>query len=90
MSAYKVTYEWVWELVDVHGEILDCGYCSTYREAQALAPEGIIDYALCRRVGNDDDGEVDREYAYICEDELPEEFDGGSSVPQRFHREVAR
>ena len=89
MTRDRVTYEWVWELMDGE-EILDCGYYPTYREAKSDAPDGVVEFALCRRVGNDDDGEIEREYAYVDGNGLPERFDAGSVVPKRFHAEVAR
>lgn len=87
MSRDRVTYEWVWELTDEHDDIVEHQYLDTYREMVSSAPAG-ADFGLCRRVGNDDDGEIEREYAYIERGVLPERFDGGSTVPQRFHKEV--
>ena len=36
------------------------------------------------------EGLEDRQWAYIEDGKLPEEFDGGEKVPKRFHEEVER
>ena len=40
-------------------------------------------------LGNEDDGELDRDYAYVDEGKLPECFEFGRKIPQRFHKELA-
>lgn len=92
MARNRVTYEWAWEATDEAGDITDCEYYPSLALCQEEALRG-ADLALVKRYGNDDDGEVDRTYAY-CEpgDDgglvLPDVFEDGTKVPQRFHREV--
>lgn len=92
MARTKSTYEWAWEATDESGEITDCDYFPTLAECQGQALTG-ADVALVKRYGNDDDGEVGRTYAYLQagpegELKLPETFDDGTTVPQRFHKEA--
>jgi hypothetical protein len=90
------TYEWTWELCDTEGEIIDQGFWDSLRECREDAPAG-ADLALMWRDGNDDDGELERAYAY-CQPGptgsglvLPDFFDNGwHRVPKRFHAEVRR
>lgn len=75
------SYEWVAEKLDEWGDVEEVFQFETRAEAEREGGE----IALCRRVHNADDGdELDREYAYVIDGELPPKFDGGSSVPKRF------
>jgi len=77
----KTTYEWVAEKLDEHGDIEDCFYVDTREDAKSIGGE----IALCRRVHYVEDGdEAERQYAYLENEELPDEFDGGAKVPKRF------
>jgi hypothetical protein len=83
-------YEWTWEVTDEHGDIIAHGFWDTLAECRKDAlPDA--DIALMWRDGNDDDGELERAYAYMEGGALPALFDNGwHKVPQRFHREVRR
>jgi hypothetical protein len=90
----RVSYEWTWEIEDEYGDITSQGFGDTFAECRREAPAD-AGIALMRRYGSDDDGEIPpRGYAY-CQPGpgvglvLPEFFDNGVKVPQRFHAEVA-
>ena len=89
------SYEWTWEVEDASGDIISQGFYPTLRECLREADSPNAHFALMWREGNDDDGELDRAYAY-CERSagryiLPEFFDNGwHKVPQRFHKETLR
>ena len=94
MARDRVTYEWVAEETDEHGDVNNCQFFETRAEAEA-APSITgcpIVVALVRNTGNNADGLTSRYYAYLNEDgSLPEFFStihheaDGPSVPQRFH-----
>lgn len=92
-------YEWVVETVDVHDEdsedIIDCSYWAENERKNAEADfaatqapaGGRVDFALCRRTGNEDEGDLFRGYAYRNEDgSWPTEFDCGHAIPARFFK----
>ena len=89
-----VSYEWVAEHVDEHGDIIDPLHGDTFAELNTdldtFADAVRVDVALCRREGDDDEGEWDRQYAYVKDGKLPETFEGGCRVPKRFHEEIRR
>jgi len=89
-------YEWIVETVEDLGdnEVDVIGTCAwdTYEEArkdaEALMAQGKrIEIGLTRNVGDEVDGLQDRQWAYLEDGQLPQNFDGGARVPQRFHRE---
>lgn len=84
----KTYYEWTSELVDEHDDITDVEFSDKLSDLLPILSSERV--ALLLRVGDDADGEKYREYAYIANGELPEEFDNGRKVPQRYHRELAR
>lgn len=85
----KTYYEWVVEEVDSYGDRLDSNAFDTYKEAirYLTGMEGTFEICLVRNFGNDNQGVVDREWAYIVNGVLPSEFDGGSKVPQKYFKE---
>lgn len=87
------TYEWVVESIDEHGDVQDLDFWDTYAEARRAAAgpgPGIarVEVGLVRSVWRDDGELLRRGYAYLDEGELPEAFDDGARVPQRFRKEV--
>lgn len=93
----EVAYEWVVEYVDAYGDIIDLdhgdtleGVFASWRDFRPDAECVRVDLALQRRYGNDDDGEIDRGYAYVREGELEAEFDSGHKVPARFRKQIER
>ena len=92
-----ITIEWLVEELDSNGDILNVHHCDTYAHARKVA--GWSDYntdiGLVRDRGNDLDGLLDRQWAYLEDGRLPERFSdsGGSEgplVPAKFHFEVQR
>ena len=97
MARYTTEYEWTLEPIDEHGDIIDADFSETltplkqWGDAAALNPEATRqDLGLVRTVGNDDEGVVERTWAYGTADGLPAEFEDGHTVPQRFFKEFAR
>lgn len=91
----KVSYEWVFEEYDEHGDIVDPLFSDTLQDALSnvpdIQPHNTYGVALVRSIGNDEDGLINRQYAYIDKDnKLPLEFGEGQKVPYRYHREVGR
>ena len=44
---------------------------------------------LLYHLGNEVDGELERDYAYLDDGKLPTHFPHGRRIPQRFHKELA-
>lgn len=90
----KTFYEWVSEEVDEFGDIQDCNYCDTYKEAAAWKrelPSGwSYEIALVWNTRTESEGLQDREYAYIDAGKLPSAFEGGKKIPKRYHDELAK
>ena len=87
------SYEWVYEYVDQHGDIIDPMYTDSAADAfsyVASTGEGLSwQIALVKSIGNDSDGLKERDYAYIKEGKLPTMFPNENwKVPQRFHDEL--
>lgn len=105
-----VTYEWdVEELEeepsisnDFDPDIFDHNFCDTYAECRKTLDDLVKDgrfgrIVLVRHVGDDLEGETDRAWSYLKDDNtLPETFvygadeDSGIRVPKRFHDEVRK
>lgn len=86
----KVSYEWVVEHVDEHGDIQDTHQVDSYSEALM---EGKTyhrkDIALVRDRYNDVVGVIERGYAYVnSKSEISTQFCSGQKVPQRYIDEV--
>jgi hypothetical protein len=87
---YKTSYEWVAELLDEHGDIIEPMFGDTLKEVQLYAAQSDehaddIAFALVQNIGEDINGLQDRGYAYIGDDGyLPEFFDNGESVPKKY------
>jgi hypothetical protein len=92
-----VSYEWRIEEVDIDSEDIADGYSfNTADEAVAdfrqRPPDGRrFELVLVRNRGNDAEGLVDRQWAYVGDDgQLPKEFGGGAKVPAAYHRALAK
>lgn len=91
-----ITIEWLAETMDDYGDIYDIYHADTYAEAKRWA-EGHtcrVDIGLVRDRGNDADGVIDRQWAYIEDGKLPARFSAcggpdGPKVPARYHKEIA-
>ena len=85
----KITYEWVAEELDERGDIIDPMFGNSLKEVMGyIEPAVNVNFALVREEGNNEDGLQVREYAYIKQGKLPEEFDDGYKVPKRFFKEL--
>jgi hypothetical protein len=88
------TYEWSHQCIDKFDDIIDHHFAdklSDLPDDPCCGDETCVkhDLELWRNVGNDIDGITDREYALVVDGRLPDEMDGGSRVPVRFHREIS-
>lgn len=93
------SYEWDAEPIDEHGDIEDHDWYDTLKDMNRIHPadsfnsrKGLV---LIRDYGCQADGLEDRQWAYAERGDdgklyLPERFDGGNKVPQKFHKEIAR
>ena len=83
-------YEWVIEELDEFGDIIDPEYFDSLKSHGKIEVSETMRLALVWEYGNDVDGEQDRAYAYVDPEttKLPEEFENGRAVPQRFHQEL--
>ena len=81
----KVQYEWDREWVDEHGDVQDHNHSK--KVLPLIAEEG--DLVLVRDVVDEFGSVEDRQWAYVKDGKLPEEFCGGARVPKRFHSELA-
>jgi len=90
----KITYEWTLEILDDYGDIVDVHFFETLRDLliskQDIDDDVNCDVGIVKHLGNDADGIVDREYAYIEHGKLPEKFDGGYNMPKRFKKEFEK
>jgi hypothetical protein len=92
MAQRQTTYEWVCELEDEHGDIIDCRFAETRAGAEALRdPDYTCRIALVKHEGNQLDSETARSYAYIGEDGQLGEMEGDADpyIPARFFKERA-
>ena len=84
----KVSYEWVCELVDQDGDIVDTHFGDTRAEVEGYRdPDYKCDIALVKHEYIDHEGDVGRGYAYLDADgNLPDTFDGDvdPTIPKRF------
>lgn len=85
----RVYYEWTAEREDEWGDIQDSNFADTLAALLPFAKEGWA-LGLVRNVGCESEGVEDRQWAYPKDGVLPERFDGGSKVPQRFLAEWKR
>lgn len=82
-------YEWDLETVDDHGDILDHEHADSLKALPA--PRADQRLVLIRDVYDPEtEDHLDRQWAYADERVLPTHFDGGATVPTRFHREIAQ
>jgi hypothetical protein len=105
-----VRYEWLVETLDLDNcnsddaddaDIIEVYHADTYAEALKWAEQADqpVRIGLVRDRGNDLEGLLDRQWAYLTAGTmgtLPERFDwgggetNGAKVPERFHRELKR
>jgi len=97
LTRSRTAYEWGVELVidDEHDSLDDTLYFDSFAEAKQEAEKPREGYrneiVLIRDQVSEGRGVEDMQWAYLEEDgTLPEEFDGGSRVPKKFHQEAAK
>jgi hypothetical protein len=87
-----VTIDWLLEEIErgTDPDIIDTHCFPTLAEARAFAMtcELPTRLGLVRDRGNDLEGLLDRQWAYVEDGKLPEYFDGGILVPAKFHKEL--
>ncbi len=88
----KVEYEWCYETIDKHGDVIDSDCENRLQDFQDNRKTKTL--CLVRNEGNQDDGLQDRLWAYIKDGKLPECFSNElgyemleMKVPQRFQKE---
>jgi hypothetical protein len=84
----RVDYEWVCEVEDEHGDIIDCRFADDREGAERQREPGSkCSIALVKHEYDEIDGELGRGYAYLDEQgNLPEQFEGDvdPTIPKRF------
>ena len=92
-----VEYEWAVEHTDQHGDIIDIDHADKLTDLGSMEPQDCIELhdtkpvlTLIRHVGNDDEGELDRTYAYPIQARLPATFEDGTAIPKRFRAELVK
>ena len=85
-----ITYEWCLEYLDENGDIEDHHHADSLAEL-VPKPEG-TDLCLIRYSGNEDEGIVDKWYAYESGGILAANFEEGGQppVPKKYLAEFAR
>jgi len=95
MSRNRVTYEWDNEVIDCNGDIFDhyhedkLDYCYPPLTTPDLG-NNTMSLVLVRDEWDQWGELVDRDWAYVEDGKLPEEFSYGVKVPKRFHAEYKR
>lgn len=85
-----VRYEWVLETLDEHGDIQDVTHYDTLLELFSQPKPNRADVGLVRSEGSEANGIENRQWAYLEDGKLPNKFDGGAAIPERFRNEVSR
>jgi hypothetical protein len=89
-----IRYEWCYETVDEHGDILEVDFENELKDFQPDRRTETL--CLVRRVGNEIDGEQDRLYAYVTDHKLPRTFSDEMNtpiaidIPKRFYKEFVK
>lgn len=103
MATTETTYDWDLEEQDQFGDVQEHNHALKLKESgftadeiinQEPGPQNRINLVLVRDWHDWGYGTSDREWAYATIENgvlvLPERFDGGTKVPQRFHKELER
>lgn len=88
-----ISYEWVFEEYDKNGDIVDPLFSETLWQALQNTPDNpnnTVGIALVKNIGDNEEGLTSREYAYLKNNKLSDEFDDGYKIPKRFHDEVIK
>lgn len=90
MPHNEIEYEWCVEHTDEYGDIHDIAYSDKLSTLSLTTniPGTHPVICLVRSLGNDEDGLLDRTYAYPTEDgKLTPTFSGGHPVPDKYDAE---
>lgn len=72
MSRLQVKYEWCYETIDEHEDIIESNFEDRLQDLSK--PEERHELCLVRREGDEAGGEIDRLWAYVKDGKLPETF----------------
>lgn len=81
-------YEWVIEDLSEHGDIENTQAFDKFYEAFKRRGDRFA-LGLTLNVGNQLEGVTFRDWAYIEKGELPDCFEGGDKIPERFRKEMS-
>lgn len=89
----SITYEWDVETMQDdevfdHRHATNCSELITEFGIYCIGGYGKHRLVLIREEGDQDVGITDRSWAYVTDEELPEHFENGKTVPSRFHKEL--
>jgi hypothetical protein len=89
----EISYEFAVLEYDQHGDIYENHFFDDLPTKEQIAKTLYVstagwDVELIKRIGNDEDGLIDRTQALLQEGVVPDLFEDGSSVPQRFRKEL--
>ena len=88
----KLDYECDIEMLDEFDDIIDHDFQDKYPGVQADDKNVVVLVKSYARGLSGDEYSFfieDRTWAYLKDGKMPEEFDDGSRVPKRFHKEVS-
>jgi hypothetical protein len=89
LRGQQTWYEWDVETIDQYGDVQDHNHANHLSDlCHSLASDEEL--VLVYNTGNDLDGVEDRQWAYVSDGVLPDEFSGGQRVPQSCKREFAK
>lgn len=88
MERKETWYEWDIESKDEHGDVFDHWHENRLKDLPPLDENE--DLVLVRNYGDELDGLLLREWAYVKDGVLPTHFSEGAIVPERFHKEFAK
>ncbi len=81
-----LAYEWDIETVDKFGDIQDHCHAERLNELKKkLEPNESLVLVVDQW---NDEGLIERQWAYVENGDLPDEFDGGYKIPKRFRKEL--
>ncbi len=91
----EVYYEWVIEWMDQYGDIQNLDHALSLSDIPSSHFDvkytgGSTALALQRRAGCHADGLAELGYAYVNDGVLPDEFDCGHKIPQRFRMQLEK
>ena len=90
----RIFYEWCYETLGEHGDIIDCDFEDRLRDFQPNRKTDTL--CLLRREGDEANGETDRLWAYVENGKLPESFSDAIGtptailIPKKYHIELSK